>query len=98
MIAQTQEALEAAAQAERLGLIGVLALLVIVAATVIVWLVRKQQRDSDAEKVELKARIDTLLEDNVRLRSMYDRVLVLAASASAQAAEEVRRLTDGRAP
>lgn len=91
-----QDALDAAAQAERLGLIGVLALLVIVLGWVLWKIVARAMSDRDKQLAEKDEMIASLLADNQRLRSLYDRVIVLAASASKAAAEEVKRLTDGR--
>lgn len=39
---------------------------------------------------------DEALAEIARLRSLYDRVIVLAAAANREAAEELKRLTEGR--
>ena len=96
VFAQVQEAVDIAGRAERLGLIGVLALLVLVLGWVLWRLFNQAIASRDATITRLLGERNQALEDNARLRGMYDRVIVLAASASKQAADEVRRLTDGR--
>lgn len=90
LLAQASEALEAAGQAERLGLIGVLALFVIA----LVFGFLTERIVSGSQYARMRDERDAALAENGRLRSMYDKVLVLAAQSNSAAAEELRRLTE----
>lgn len=95
MLAQAKEAIDAAAQAERLGLIGVLALVGLVAVSVIIWLVRRVL-------AEYKATIERLIEErNAALRKVEnlhayidDIVLPAVGAANNAVSRSMRRVVD----